>query len=937
MLINTARKLYPNYTKIYGKGFIELPNGEVLLYSGNDLKTFKLIKNMEFTKIVKGKKTRINLANGEVHEAQFALVELTEIKASHNEETFVSTVGYPTNSQGRNVNDRNYEKDKNAQASVLTIAQQLNPDLLISTAKDINGTPIISSEGVVVSGNGRTMALKLAQKKFQNKYEIYLQELCKEIDDFGFEHCETIGNIFKVESEGKEVMFQQAVLVRIDFEIKAYTTELLSKFNMDDKKGKKESDRKIERSAILKENLRCASSLQNTFGNFENFSDFYSNREAVKNAYDALLGCQFFTANQIPDYFDSEKIQFTEQGKRLLEGSLLALVMDIRSLDALDAEGMKTISNTILYSLLPLVENRDLGETTLLPEVNDAVYFEQMLKSSKQSVGDFMRQINAFDDYKPTERVLAIHATLLQGQRAFKQSIIRYNNGIENNKGSQMFASETLTPNEVFEKTILEGVKDKLPKVSSSKSVIVENKKEATIYKEDQKEGLIGAIDRHKIKELSHDLLNEIGAYFKTHFTVIWVEFGDSYEMGNAYNTKINALVKFRYSSNFSKSDDYYKYLEEIRSAFRDFISLKYSEVELLDKSSSKSVTVESANIKKPIFPKWLQLTFDFEKIFLHEMGMEVFKSFENKGDFHVSSIEYFDTFNNEIRINHNKENIISPFILKELDRQNIRYRIKDKFTILIGINENTLVNFKSKKAILPKINLTKIIEKIRIKFPKSINVAKKEIIIIKNLKLDKIAKKYAEIQHNEDNYSIGGGLANGVFASNRHQDAKFDEGKLTEGKATQLFKNATDLDTETVKGVINTAIPNKEWHHAGKLPKQYGGGMKKTYFLNAAQLVDLATNWDKYAENFIIFNLAKKAKDQEKKDLEQKKNDFLKANATKRVRIEKMPTYFIVTGKEMNGKHGWFNSWDKSYNMTEYYTGWEFENEQTYKNYFNL
>ena len=99
------------------------------------------------------------------------------------------------------------------------------------------------------------------------------------------------------------------------------------------------------------------------------------------------------------------------------------------------------------------------------------------------------------------------------------------------------------------------------------------------------------------------------------------------------------------------------------------------------------------------------------------------------------------------------------------------------------------------------------------------------------NLKLAKIADKFNSIQFNEDNYSVGGGLDGVKFASRRHENARGDEGKLTEGEATQLFKNATGLELQLVKEVINYAVPNMEWHHAGKLPKSYGGGMKKTYF----------------------------------------------------------------------------------------------------------
>ena len=103
---------------------------------------------------------------------------------------------------------------------------------------------------------------------------------------------------------------------------------------------------------------------------------------------------------------------------------------------------------------------------------------------------------------------------------------------------------------------------------------------------------------------------------------------------------------------------------------------------------------------------------------------------------------------------------------------------------------------------------------------------------------LEKIVKKYSEINHNEENFEIGGGLSDGKFASNRHEDAKNDEGKLTLGKAVQMFKKATENDdTDFVKEVLQYAVPNMEWHHAGKLPKQYGGGMKKTYFINSKEM----------------------------------------------------------------------------------------------------
>lgn len=202
---------------------------------------------------------------------------------------------------------------------------------------------------------------------------------------------------------------------------------------------------------------------------------------------------------------------------------------------------------------------------------------------------------------------------------------------------------------------------------------------------------------------------------------------------------------------------------------------------------------------------------------------------------------------------------------------------------------------------------------------------------------LQTICTKYCKVNHNEDNYAIGGGLDGGKFASRRHEDARNDEGKLTLGEATQLFKKATGLDIDVVREVIEYAVPNMEWHHAGKLPKAYGGGMKKTYFLNAAEICDVASNWAAYSEKLELSKIAAKNAAEVKKGLEVRKLEFLQANAKKIERVTNRPMFFYQTAQEMNGKYGWFDSRYKSYNMTEYFSGWEFEIEAKYHEFLNL
>ena len=203
--------------------------------------------------------------------------------------------------------------------------------------------------------------------------------------------------------------------------------------------------------------------------------------------------------------------------------------------------------------------------------------------------------------------------------------------------------------------------------------------------------------------------------------------------------------------------------------------------------------------------------------------------------------------------------------------------------------------------------------------------------------KLEAICKKYCSIEHNDDNYSIGGGLDGSKFASRRHEEAKNDAGKLTLGEATQLFKKATGLDTDAVREVLEYGVPNMEWHHAGKLPKSYGGGMKKTYFLNAKEICDCAKNWDANFQKLKLSKAAAKEAAEIKKGLEERKLDFLKANAKRVERVTSQPMFFYKTAQEMNGKYGWFDSSYKSYNMTEYFSGWEFTTEEMYHEFFKI
>lgn len=197
---------------------------------------------------------------------------------------------------------------------------------------------------------------------------------------------------------------------------------------------------------------------------------------------------------------------------------------------------------------------------------------------------------------------------------------------------------------------------------------------------------------------------------------------------------------------------------------------------------------------------------------------------------------------------------------------------------------------------------------------------------------LDDVIKKYSNIEYNTDNYGIGGGLSDNAFASRRHEDAKSDIGKLTFGKATDLFAKITKTSKPFIKEKIREIIPNLEWHHAGKLPKNYGGGMKKTWFVNADEIVKIAKEFQK-------LNVNPDFEIKERKLLEnrlQLKTKFEKKYGTFVSRVETLPKYFHLVEKEMHGKYGFF-PYQAHYSCKVFYSGWSFKSKKSLDKYISL
>lgn len=186
---------------------------------------------------------------------------------------------------------------------------------------------------------------------------------------------------------------------------------------------------------------------------------------------------------------------------------------------------------------------------------------------------------------------------------------------------------------------------------------------------------------------------------------------------------------------------------------------------------------------------------------------------------------------------------------------------------------------------------------------------------------------------------SNGGGLAvtiTGRYESNRHaiaRNEKFTFGEVC--KELSKKKNGNfKISASKLLEIYRIVVGEPEWHHAGFLPKQYGGGMKKTYFLDVIPTIEDVKAWIENAKekNDELIEFAKI--EEKKKEIKYK---FLNKYGQKFNREREIPKFSFIEEEEMNGKFGWFEAQSYRYNLPIYYSGWFFKSKKTLDKYLLL
>ncbi|HWQ39162.1 MAG TPA: strawberry notch C-terminal domain-containing protein, partial [Burkholderiales bacterium] len=129
---------------------------------------------------VRGRKTQFATERGSKLEGEFAVVDADELVTSHDT-ALNENPRYPRELQPR-------DRSRNASdLQVARIAQNLQPDFLAESPQASQGAPIVGPDGIVESGNARSIALKRAYDADAPQAQAYREWLAANAERFGLD------------------------------------------------------------------------------------------------------------------------------------------------------------------------------------------------------------------------------------------------------------------------------------------------------------------------------------------------------------------------------------------------------------------------------------------------------------------------------------------------------------------------------------------------------------------------------------------------------------------------------------------------------------------------------------------------------------------------------------------------------------------------------
>ena len=377
-------------------------------------------KKYESSKSVQGNKKTVTLPNGEKIKCHYKLVEADAPTATHDEKTFAPVEALTKN--GQTINDRDYSHDKDAQDSVINIASKYGGQAL-------SNPPIVTKDGVVVSGNNRTMSSKLAAKNGTDK--AYLEDLKEQIDEFGID-----------EDELKNFKHPRIILEMDNEHEGEYTTQEMAKFNESGMKTQNTVEKAVKISKTLgNSNI---SSISESISEYSTLGELYNDKKGVANFISKLIDNGVLTSQNKMEYVNSDNT-LSDAGKEFVETVLVGTVLNENNIRSMNSEGGKKLRKKLIRALMPLAQNKGEGnEYSISNELNDAVKIALEVSHNPdkyKTVSDYTDSQDMFDENAhKTDEVTAKFADLIlnHGEKEFADKMKSLQAGLHEGASGQM-------------------------------------------------------------------------------------------------------------------------------------------------------------------------------------------------------------------------------------------------------------------------------------------------------------------------------------------------------------------------------------------------------------------------------------------------------------------------------------------------------------------
>ena len=325
-------------------------------------------------RLVGNKRTRM-LPDGETKiKGHYEIVPAESITPSHDvNNDYKKSEGFPTDAEGRTVNDRDYEHDKAAQQNTDQIARKYN-------GMAIEQVPVVSDEGIVYDGNGRTMAGQKAAKNGTDGE--YINDLLENAENFGFTREQ-------IEQSGIE----HPRLVMVTDERLPYDAATFAKFNRNEKKTQSNTEQAVSKSKTLTSD-EIGAIVAEIDGN-GSLDAFFNNSKAINDLVKTLVNKGIIGQNEVAQMMESPE-RLSAQGREFVKNLLLGSIFKPETIRMLGIDS--TVKNKAINAIRSVMDNMKLGEFSLRDEIDQAIQLLYEARQGGNKVDTLLRTSDMFGE-----------------------------------------------------------------------------------------------------------------------------------------------------------------------------------------------------------------------------------------------------------------------------------------------------------------------------------------------------------------------------------------------------------------------------------------------------------------------------------------------------------------------------------------------------------